>query len=407
MAPDWPPSPRDFDGSAYVFAPDDEAGYAQHFREHGFVVVDDILEPEQVKATIEEIWSNRSLLGGHDGLDPQEPRSWDAWPGGARNFLDSLSPLEEVETWRNRVNCKVNRVFDVLWEGLPEILSDEDSPDHGTGATSSSLVMSVDRVGRSTVGWTHAAHQDEAWRKLIERSSPDFQAMQGLLSLEGSRSSGGFVTVVGFQEHFARWAQEHPEGSIPKRTRDMIPFPVPLDDEMQGRRSKILVPSGALLVWDSRLPHENFPNEGEDWRIVQYVTCKRLSSADLEARAKAWQVGLKTGLIPLAFAERFSTLEQIRLGMSAPHSDGLTLAFSAAAALVPEQLEAAEKLRRAYRLKQTAELPEQLKEAMALFREAFKVTPALQEVLQWVAKAESPPVRWDELPSSMSCRFDG
>ena len=28
---------------------------------------------------------------------------------------------------------------------------------------------------------------------------------------------------------------------------------------------------------------------------VQYVTCKRLSSADLEARAKAWQVGLKTG----------------------------------------------------------------------------------------------------------------
>lgn len=67
----------------------------------------------------------------------------------------------------------------------------------------------------------------------------------------------------------------------------------------------------------------------------------------------------------------------------------MTLAFSAAAALVPEQLEAAEKLRRAYRLKQTAELPEQLKEAMALFREAFKVTPALQEVLQWVAKAES------------------
>lgn len=32
MAPDWPPSPRDFDGSVYVFAPDDEAGYAQHFR---------------------------------------------------------------------------------------------------------------------------------------------------------------------------------------------------------------------------------------------------------------------------------------------------------------------------------------------------------------------------------------
>ena len=30
---------------------------------------------------------------------------------------------------------------------------------------------------------------------------------------------------------------------------------------MQARRVKVLVPKGGLLVWDSRMPHENFPNE--------------------------------------------------------------------------------------------------------------------------------------------------
>ena len=38
-------------------------------------------------------------------------------------------------------------------------------------------------------------------------------------------------------------------------------------------------------------------------------------------------------------------------------------------------------------------------EAMALFREAVQVTPELQEVLQWMAKAEShraEMVRWGE-----------
>lgn len=39
---------------------------------------------------------------------------------------------------------------------------------------------------------------------------------------------------------------------------------------LEGRRVKILVPSGALLVWDSRLPHENFPNEGHDWRMAPW-----------------------------------------------------------------------------------------------------------------------------------------
>ena len=63
-------------------------------------------------------------------MDPEDPDTWsDGWPVGCRNFLDPLEPCSEVETWRNRVNPAVNRVFDVLWEGLPELDSDEAQQD--------------------------------------------------------------------------------------------------------------------------------------------------------------------------------------------------------------------------------------------------------------------------------------
>ncbi|CAK9059270.1 unnamed protein product [Durusdinium trenchii] len=381
-----PVSPRFVDVT--TFAVEEEAAYTKHFREQGFVVVRDVLNASEVQETIDEIWSCHSLLGG-GALDRKEPRSWDAWPGGSRNFVESKDPTAELQTWRNRVNGTLNRVFDVLWESF-------------VPGASEGLVMSVDRLGlmRPTL-WreteTETIERPE-WRTSRDWlhwdqnpwAMPEFEAMQGFISLSGSRSSGGFVTVPEFQQHFAQWSKDHPEGSIPKRSKTMIPFPVPLEDEMQARRCKIVVPSGGLLVWDSRLPHENFPNTGEDWRVVQYVTCKRLSPADVLARATAWQNGLRTGLIPCSFAQRYTAAEQLRLGMT---TEDTTLTLETAVKegenLSEEQREAAQKLKRAYRLKQSAELPDELKEAVQLFREAFEVNPELREVLQQIGRAES------------------
>ena len=57
----------------------------------------------------------------------------------------------------------------------------------------------------------------------------------------------------------------------------------------QGRRSKIVVPSGALLVWDSRMPHENFPNDGEDWRMVAWLK-KPIASMGCLVYLPTWMV---------------------------------------------------------------------------------------------------------------------
>ncbi|CAJ1370438.1 unnamed protein product [Effrenium voratum] len=388
MAPVAPPEPRALE--VQHFGPEEEEAYVEHFREHGFVVVKSVLEEAEVEASIREVWQSPSLLGGQ-GPKEEDPSTWDAWPGGCRNFLDPIDPCAETQTWKNRVNPRVNRVFDLLWECFP------DDP----GARSGSLVMSVDRLGlmRPTKLWRDGSWEERPeWRTSRNWlhwdqnpwSTPDFEAMQGLLCLQGDcESSGGFVTVPGFQRRFRDWGQRCPEGSLAKRSSTMIPFPVPLEDEIQAERCKILVPSGALLVWDSRLPHENFPNCGSGWRMVQYVTCKRLSAEDLQRRAAAWHSGLRTGLVPSSFARRFKAEEQQRLGMASDDGAALEAAIAAGEQLSSEQLEAARQLRRGYRLKQTAELPAELQEAAALFRGAFASNGALREVLGCVARAES------------------
>lgn len=45
--------------------------------------------PAQVKATIAEIWSNNSLLGGHSGLKPQVCQP--GWPAGCTSWLVPVS----------------------------------------------------------------------------------------------------------------------------------------------------------------------------------------------------------------------------------------------------------------------------------------------------------------------------
>ena len=47
-----------------------------------------------------------------------------------------------METWRNRVKPAVNRVFDVLWEGLPELDSDaEEGPPQAAPCAESSTLL--------------------------------------------------------------------------------------------------------------------------------------------------------------------------------------------------------------------------------------------------------------------------
>jgi len=320
-----------------------------------------------------------------------------------------LDPLVETESWKNRTNATVNRVFDILWR---QLRFNDEQPN----TSNSALIVSVDRFGvmrptklRVKQHLTDAQEGNCEQDAIVDRpdwrtsrnwlhwdqnpwSNPLFFGVQGLLALsDGASSSGGFVTVPGFHHEFANWGEQHPEGSLPKRTAATVPFPVPLDDAMQSRRVKVLVPRGGLLAWDSRMPHENFPNEDSSWRLAQYVTCKRLCGDVLANRVQAWCTGIRTGLVSVDFARRFTVEEQTRLGMASSLQDReeLEQALKEGESLSEQAREAAAWLRRAYRLKQTAMTPNELMEARTLFQKAFAVNSRLKEPMQRVAAAEN------------------
>lgn len=395
-----PPQPELLE-AAKVFQATDEAGIVSHFAEQGFVVVAPVLDDARVEASLNELWTSLSLLGGHPGLRRNDPETWgtDAWPGGSRNFLDPLDPCAEAESWQNRVDPTVTGVFRLLLARASSGACTFEAPE--PRSADGSMVVSVDRFGvmRPTVDVGSRAERAEwrtsrNWLHFDQNpwSRPEFFGVQGLLSLsDADETIGGFVTVPGFHKEFKNWGVAHPEGSVKGATVHTIPFTVPLDDEMQARRKKVLVPKGGLLVWDSRMPHENFPNTGTSWRVVQYVTCRTLSADELAKRAAAWHAGLRTGLLPAGFARRFSPAEWALLGMLAPDGGPAQLVEAVAdgEALSERLLQAARDLRRAYRLKQTAIEPLQLKEAAELFRSAFATSPALREPLAKVAAAEA------------------
>ncbi|CAF2158463.1 unnamed protein product [Rotaria magnacalcarata] len=55
---------------------------------------------------------------------------------------------------------------------------------------------------------------------------------------------------------------------------------VPEDDPIRNEIKQIHVRKGSFIVWDSRLPHGNFPNENDQFRIVQYITFEPPKDAD-------------------------------------------------------------------------------------------------------------------------------
>ena len=50
-----------------------------------------------------------------------------------------------------------------------------------------------------------------------------------------------------------------------------IQLPLPKDDALRRHGTKAPMRAGALLIWDARLAHCNFPNDSAAMRVVQYV----------------------------------------------------------------------------------------------------------------------------------------
>lgn len=243
---------------------DDEA-ILEAFHQDGYCVVTGILQNSENKACLEELWTSKRLLGKFDRNDPDTWASPE-WPqqNGGRNFLSSSHFYYDALSWDLASNERLLHVQQLLY-GRQDI------------CMASFGRLGVMRPTRDHPEWrteTSWLHWDQnPW------TEPNFVRLQAIVCLtDNSATSGGFACVPGFHREFRDWGERHPEGSVTVNGKTMDktygvgqPFPVPPDDACQQHIVRVVAPAGSVVVWDSRLPHQNFPNtDAAAFRVVHY-----------------------------------------------------------------------------------------------------------------------------------------
>jgi len=231
------------------------------FKQNGYVVITDVITSDEITNSINEICQHPALLGDYN-VDINNFENWDNAYIGDRGFIDINQGLSQNHSqvelewfWKNRQNPNVVKSFENILD-------------------SSELLLSIDRASvirpseinpkwKTLQSWLH--WDKNPWKY------PEFTKIQGLLTLtDHTEDSGGFCCVPGFHKKLSEW-NTHNLDHYEKNKYNVL-IMVPENDKIQTQITKILAPAGSLIIWDSGLPHCNYPNNGYDFRIAQYIT---------------------------------------------------------------------------------------------------------------------------------------
>jgi len=83
---------------------------------------------------------------------------------------------------------------------------------------------------------------------------------------------GGFCCVAGFNRVIKEYSAKTANSGYAKAHAKEYAFvEVHAADPLQKQVLPISLRAGSCLIWSSELPHCNYPNDSEKFRIVQYV----------------------------------------------------------------------------------------------------------------------------------------
>lgn len=217
----------------------------QHLRIHGFQVFDSVLSPEEV--------SQAKTLGLNflvaNDLTSHIP------PHGVYRFHQvGHSAL----AWFCRTHPGVRQIFERFYN-------------------TTELISSFDGLGywpdqkkiRHNRSWLHVDQPP---------STHGFACLQGFVALT---DTDAFGCVIGSHSKFADYMVAN-NIKHPRPWQPITKCSDPVD--------RIVVPAGSVIIWDSRLFHQNFYAEGE--RLVQYICYlprQRASDSQLTKRKRYYQ----------------------------------------------------------------------------------------------------------------------
>eukprot|EP01121_Diplochlamys_sp_Union-15-3_P006178 TRINITY_DN16687_c0_g1_i1.p1 TRINITY_DN16687_c0_g1~~TRINITY_DN16687_c0_g1_i1.p1 ORF type:complete len:356 (-),score=52.97 TRINITY_DN16687_c0_g1_i1:62-1129(-) len=293
--------------------------YTKHFEQYGFVIVDNVISEEECERSIKEVWEYLDVSSGGK-IKKDEPNTWSnsLWPkeicknGGFMGkfpYVRRLNPqfsliAKQIRAWENRQNPNIYNVFanlfkdKKLWVSIDrygimrptKLLSTSkvDNIDDKTNTSEKfqSKLTSNDYIikdeWKTKPNWLHwdlspFNYSTSAAGFAYEPFESDEYGglqVQGLITFTDCQThNGGFHCVPCFHgSRFFEWRDKNKGeyGSDPSVFKRNF-TEVPEDDPMRKEITRIPMRKRSLLIWNSQLPHGNFPNDSEDWRMVQYI----------------------------------------------------------------------------------------------------------------------------------------
>lgn len=248
--------PKDNQGYIKSFNFNQENEILDFFNKYGVVIIQNILDKQTIEKTIDEIWNHDELTSR--GVRKNDKFTWERnWPMDSKierkGWINTYDDLFYPMSWKNRFNPKLVHVFETIWANK---LNTENT----------NLRVKTDRYGVMRPILNPKWKTDDGWLHTDQnpKEETEFCRLQGILALSDStENTGGFICIPGFHKEWHEYCK------LDRPDQHVCPFTSPKDP----RAEKVFVRPGSLIIWDSRLPHCNYPNESKEYfRLVQYIT---------------------------------------------------------------------------------------------------------------------------------------
>lgn len=240
-----------------------------YLNEHGYAVISDVLNEDEVKESKELLWKFIETAT-NGSVQHDNPQTWsNNWPSSSTHGVISGHGAGQSEfLWKIRSNPQVKKVFRTIWNDDALLVSFD-----GCGVFRD---WRYDPTWKTSGGWNHV--DQNPVRK------PNRCCIQGLVSLtDQSDKTGGLIIYPKTYERFTELADQ------PSKYQDFVKVPDthPIMNNGQTKGKLVHCRAGDLVLWDSRTVHCNTPatnieerdaNAPVDLlRIVAYVSMSPVS----------------------------------------------------------------------------------------------------------------------------------